>query len=545
MIGLAVALALGFSDPASFEKSADIGGGGGVYFTGSPGAKYDCSVCHDADPTLELRVESDPPGLFTGGYTPGQTYRLDVTLGTEPSNGGFGVELGPDGGVGSLQNLPLSAHTAEELCHYGALDGGTTDVDPVVVRAGGASAQSGTCNTGTRAWRLQWVAPSSDLGPATFYFAAVAGNGNAANTDDRAVARVLSTPSPQSKPERSRGCGAPAAVLLLPLAAVLARWRRGVLLVLVLAPLATWAKPKRAKRPPPAPVEAPAEPRREEPPAPIEPAAPEAPPQQTQAPAPDAGALPAAVEAPPPAPVTQAAPPPPPAEVDERPSLEISFTAGAGLRDLSLYGESYGVPLRLQQAYPTFGVRVRFFPLRLMRAGALTGLELEGAYRIGRAVGALPAGAANALPADGRLSAGYRLTFGPVAVAPRFLYRVEVGGTDRNALFADSLYQSVGGELALALEAGPVYVELRPGGGWVLDTGTLSATGYGRAAGGPTAGGTGELGVRLGATGLRLCARYQVSFTRVTFAGGGERGLGPLTVVDQGHLFMLALDVAR
>jgi hypothetical protein len=239
------------------------------------------------------------------------------------------------------------------------------------------------------------------------------------------------------------------------------------------------------------------------------------------------------------------APVPPPAQADEAPSLEVSLSAGGGVRDLALYSDSYGAPVRLKQGYPTFGVRVRFFPLRLMRAGVLSGLELEGAYRIGRTIGPLPAGAANALPADGRVSAGYRFALGPVAVAPRFLYRIEVGGTDHNAVFADSLYQSVGGELALSLQAGPLFVELQPGAGWVLDTGTLSTKGYGRSKGGLTAGGTAELGVRLGATGLRLCARYQVSFTRVSFAGGGERGLGPLTAVDQGHLGMLALDVAR
>jgi len=124
------------------------------------------------------------------------------------------------------------------------------------------------------------------------------------------------------------------------------------------------------------------------------------------------------------------------------------------------------------------------------------------------------------------------------------VYRTEVGGVERNALFDDPYYQSVGGELAFALRASGFFVELHGGAGKVLDTGTLSTKGYGALQQGLTFEGGAELGWRF-ANGLMLAGRYGYSFTRVSWAGFGAREYGPLTGVDQVHVGSLALSLAR
>jgi hypothetical protein len=63
-----------FSEPRSYFDSADNGGGGGRWFTGSPAEGYDCSVCHEGQPPQPLYVS----GLPDKGYVAGASY--DVRL---------------------------------------------------------------------------------------------------------------------------------------------------------------------------------------------------------------------------------------------------------------------------------------------------------------------------------------------------------------------------------------------------------------------------------------------------------------------------------
>jgi hypothetical protein len=225
--------------------------------------------------------------------------------------------------------------------------------------------------------------------------------------------------------------------------------------------------------------------------------------------------------------------------------VEATAAAGFGLRGLAQYSASFATPVRVGLGFPTAAVDVRFYPARLMRVGVLSGLEVEGSYQVGWVVGALPLGAAQAIPADGRLALGYRFDVGALTLAPRFLFRVEVGGVERNALFEDALYQSVGGELSLTFQRGGFFLEARPGAGRVLDTGTASTKGYGPLLTGFSAGIVAQAGWRFGKSGLALTARYAYSLTRVVWFGYGDRDYQAITSVDQTHVGMITLGLAR
>lgn len=75
----------GFSAGASFESSAEVGGGGGYTFVGSPTSHgLDCSSCHQGAASAgRLTLASSPPGLFDRGYVPGTTYLVAVRLAEE------------------------------------------------------------------------------------------------------------------------------------------------------------------------------------------------------------------------------------------------------------------------------------------------------------------------------------------------------------------------------------------------------------------------------------------------------------------------------
>jgi hypothetical protein len=537
VIASLTALVLAFASPGTFQRPADYGGGGGRLFTGSPSSKWDCSVCHDIDETLSMGLTADPPELLTEGYSPGKTYTLTITINASPNAGTFGLEVAGRNGAaaGQLGNVDLASLSADEACSRGG-----AKVDPVQVRPDGSAAQSGSCKAGLNRWHVRWTAPAAEAGGLTFYVSVVAGDGNAAATNDRTVSRVFGVPSPATVSQRSGGCGAPAAMLLLPVLGLLYRRRKGAIIaLLLLVPLtAHAAKKKKAAPPPPAPVEQPA-------PAPQPPPAQELKP----APAPIAPPAPAPEPEPTPAPPTVVEPvaletPPPPAE-DGPTAIEATAAAGFGLRGLTQYSASFATPVRVLMGFPTASVDVRFYPVRLLRAAVLTGVEVEGSYQVGWVLGSLPLGAAQAIPADGRLSAGYRFTLGGLSIAPRFLFRTEVGGVERNALFEDAFYQSVGGELSVAFERGGFFAEVRPFGTRIVDSGTASVKAYGALLTGFSTGTQAAAGWRFGKSGLAVTAHYSYSFTRAVFFGYGDRDYQTVTNVDQVHAAMITLGVAR
>lgn len=75
----ASAPAFAFHEVASFSRTANSGGGAGIYFTGSPRFKgYDCAICH-TDAAQRISIEVDSP-LQAGVYTPGLIYPVTVRL---------------------------------------------------------------------------------------------------------------------------------------------------------------------------------------------------------------------------------------------------------------------------------------------------------------------------------------------------------------------------------------------------------------------------------------------------------------------------------
>lgn len=64
-----------FSDLEHFEQPADLGGGGGRYFTGAPVDGLSCVVCHEGGQPPAVRVR----GLPLRGYRPNETYEIEIS----------------------------------------------------------------------------------------------------------------------------------------------------------------------------------------------------------------------------------------------------------------------------------------------------------------------------------------------------------------------------------------------------------------------------------------------------------------------------------
>jgi hypothetical protein len=192
-------------------------GAEGIYFTGAPRfSGLDCASCHAGGPQeVKLHVGADPPDLFTAGWRPGATYRLEIALAderrgiehggetcTEPpgtmdrydyvqcNSNSFALEVDAGG-------RPLSAPGT--FCSRAPLTPGTCpEPDPfgdeVVVAPGGdavfASRQHSPSMTkqvlrnGATRWQLHFTAPAAGAGPLTLYVSAVDGNGGSGRADD-------------------------------------------------------------------------------------------------------------------------------------------------------------------------------------------------------------------------------------------------------------------------------------------------------------------------------------------------------------------------
>lgn len=302
-----------------------------------------------------------------------------------------------------------------------------------------------------------------------------------------------------------------------------------VVVALVAAPV--WAKKKKPAAKPPPP-----------PPALVTPA----PPPEPVAPAPTVSPAPA------PAPsVVAAVPTEAPMEVrapvdtsSAPPALELDARIGFGHRTLALSSLSFATPFRVAFPYFTGAGSVTFFPFRLLRAPALEGLHLQFVYTVGWAVQGLGVGSALVLPSDAVATVGYRLAFANVELAPRAVYRMLIGGVERNALFDDAMFQSVGGELSVAVRFGALSVQLAPRAGYVFDAGEQAVVAYGRNRGGLVWGGTAGVSFSL-TTHLVLSAVYQLTVTRAGLGGRGSRDLEALSFADTIHGGTVSLSLLR
>ncbi len=227
----APATALGFADSAQFLAQSNAAtltaSSEGLYFTGAPRfSRLTCRECHTGGPgSVKMNIISDSPSLFADGYSPGQTYRLQVMLDheslglaydgtstcTEPNgtpyvqcnNNNFALEI-------DAASKPLSAGYCAAPPVGGSCPSPAPD-DEVLVAPGGDAVfgarghdpadPSLVLRNDATQWQLWWTAPPTGSGTVTLYASAVDGNGGTGRADldqdpfgDDAVTTTLTLP---------------------------------------------------------------------------------------------------------------------------------------------------------------------------------------------------------------------------------------------------------------------------------------------------------------------------------------------------------------
>jgi len=135
--------------------------------SGSPADGKNCTACHSGS-SAEAKtniISSDIPG---GGYVPGSTYTITVTL-NSPGTSRFGFQLSPQNNAGDMLGTW----------------GGNTMETQVISGKYATHKMVGTNGTDIKVWTLQWTAPASGTGDVTFYGAFNISNGNNTTTGDK------------------------------------------------------------------------------------------------------------------------------------------------------------------------------------------------------------------------------------------------------------------------------------------------------------------------------------------------------------------------
>jgi MYXO-CTERM domain-containing protein len=155
--------ALAFHEIDSFDRSANTGGGGSSYYTGSPRFKgYDCNICHaDAEERISIELGGN---LLSGTYEPGLVYRIDVKL------------LGEHRGLESAFNPnTFTADITDAVGNsIGLLSAGVGNIVEIVDEGRIAVAEG--LGNGETEWSFTWVAPEVAV-PARLYIALLDGDG--------------------------------------------------------------------------------------------------------------------------------------------------------------------------------------------------------------------------------------------------------------------------------------------------------------------------------------------------------------------------------
>ncbi|MHB8874653.1 MAG: choice-of-anchor V domain-containing protein, partial [Myxococcaceae bacterium] len=215
MTGALLALVLAFPSPPQFGLPAIGGGGSGNKFTGSPRSKWDCAVCHEGEALPPVRVTALADSPFEGGYQPGKSYPLELSIEGAAMSAGVSFELLTREGVRAGALAPSGVLPSELACDDGS--------DPIAIGRDGV-AMSRSCRSGIASWRVVWTAPEGDVGPVTLYAGAVDGDKDGSCKGDRPGSATVAirgpTTAPLPKPASCAGAG------LLPLGVLAALWRR-------------------------------------------------------------------------------------------------------------------------------------------------------------------------------------------------------------------------------------------------------------------------------------------------------------------------------
>ncbi len=173
-VALFPARAFAFHAGQTFSDPPGAGGGGGIFYLGTPKERgWDCSMCHQSAPgRIRLRLSSDPPELFESfQFRPGIRYAVTVAMEID----GGADELG----VGSPGNTNALSATFED--DEGMASGLTTGVATDWSVTNGVILTSKGTTSGVRTFVFNWFAPEAAVAkPTTFYLGLVDGNGGAA-----------------------------------------------------------------------------------------------------------------------------------------------------------------------------------------------------------------------------------------------------------------------------------------------------------------------------------------------------------------------------
>ncbi len=180
--GVGASRAQAFHVASTFVAPPGAGGGGGLFYVGSPRERgWTCETCHvDAPHRLRLTLDVAPgtilgdptappaPSLLeTPAYVPGASYHFDVAM-AEPQ-----AELGRAATRSNYNAIVASFLDASDLT-AGRISGIAADRFTVTDQAILASSST---QVGVTSWSFDWIAPPAGTGPVTLYLAVVDGNG--------------------------------------------------------------------------------------------------------------------------------------------------------------------------------------------------------------------------------------------------------------------------------------------------------------------------------------------------------------------------------
>jgi len=223
-------------DEFTADPAAQLGGGGGRYFTGSPADGFDCSVCHTSPEGYSFPLRQK--GLPLDGYVPGKVYEEitlswpDVTMaeqqalsrGLKPVTALMAEFVAEDGGnAGTLEflNVAIRERRMDEYCapvigspdrRYSATIIGTAKAKPPTILTpdiADADAEKRVCRTGgedeqrcllwvdpcgAKSITVKWSAPAQLRGPIWFSAGLVTTYDATSKPNDTDYATLLSVP---------------------------------------------------------------------------------------------------------------------------------------------------------------------------------------------------------------------------------------------------------------------------------------------------------------------------------------------------------------
>ena len=163
---------------ATLVSAVSLNNNGKEGRTGSPGELTCRDGCHNS---FELNsgggsVTLSSANLTNWQYVPGTTYQMSVTVALSSSNKfGIGLEALSDQNV-DAGTLVITDPSSTQIKNHSI--GGT-------IRRNVVHTSNGGLGSGTKTFNFDWVAPATDIGPVTFYFAGNATNSNNTMSGDR------------------------------------------------------------------------------------------------------------------------------------------------------------------------------------------------------------------------------------------------------------------------------------------------------------------------------------------------------------------------